>query len=353
MSAVDAEKILPADELWWYWSVLAATHQSVGNWHCRLIEDFVLAHDEPGGSWAKMQRFRGGRAVLWGRDVDSEDDALSNGVDVLSQVPVWAITPLVEQSVNVDGVGFVAWFQHGEWDTSTPDFDDGSDLILQVVSDIGAVAAEAKRVHPPVILDLLPRVIDDARNGVLGADTFRTYLGGTSGNPEYGRLMLIDALQLSDPTVNTSLREHLRAEIHSQMQASLEIAGRKVAERPSVLVQWSRVAGLDFAFEHSVLIENGRTIGAPSNVRLPEQYATTLTNVLRRLHHDEAAEESGAWLFARVAYDGKRITCDRAYDSWPSWFKVTRTSQGPSLEGLHWEMEQRTPPWKPAWSSLL
>lgn len=349
---MDVERLVPAEELWWYWSVLAATHQSIGNWHCRLIDDGVLAHDEPNGSWARMQRFRGGRAVLWGRDVGSRGDALSHGVDVLDQVPVWAASQPVEHSVQADGVGFVAWFHHGEWDTSTPDFDDGSDLLFQSLTDLDAVAREAARVHPSAATELLPGVIEDASSGVLLADAFRSYLGG-AGDAEVGRLMLIDAQQLSDPSANSSLRELVRAEIHGQMQVSTDIPGRSVPDRPTILVLWARVAAPNFPFEHAVLVEHGRLVTAPGNRRLPDKVGGTLGNLLKQLHKDEAGEESGAWLFARVTYDGTRISFERAFDSWPPWFPSGQVSQGPTLEALRWEMDQRSAGWRPAWASLL
>ena len=75
--------------------------------------------------------------------------------------------------------------------------------------------------------------------------------------------------------------------------------------------------------------------------------------MLRSLHGEEAGDDSGAWLFARVTSDGVVVTFDRAFDSWPEWYRTTHGSQGPTLEDLAWEMEQRKPHWRPAWASLL
>ena len=92
---------------------------------------------------------------------------------------------------------------------------------------------------------------------------------------------------------------------------------------------------------------------APTNTALPPLAVRTLTNVLRALQREEAAEESGAWLFVRVWSDGSMLSFDRAFDSWPEWYQVRHATQGPSLDDLAWEMAQRTPAWRPAWSSLL
>ena len=81
----------------------------------------------------------------------------------------------------------------------------------------------------------------------------------------------------------------------------------------------------------------------PLNTPLPEAAEHTLTNVLRSLHTEEASEDSGAWLFARVVSDGVVISFDRAFDSWPRWYPIAHVSQGPALEDLAWEMAQRQP----------
>jgi hypothetical protein len=101
------------------------------------------------------------------------------------------------------------------------------------------------------------------------------------------------------------------------------------------------------------MVMRDRIIPAPTNTRLPAPVVRTLTNVVGSLHRDEASEESGAWLFARVTSDGVMVRFDRAFDSWPDWFQVHHASDGPSLEDLAWEMGQRTPQWRPAWASLL
>ena len=61
----------------------------------------------------------------------------------------------------------------------------------------------------------------------------------------------------------------------------------------------------------------------------------------------------GAWLFARVTSDGIAVRLERAFDSWPAWHQVSAPGEGPSMEDLAWEMQQRSPAWRPAWASLL
>lgn len=353
MAAVDPKNLEPAADLWWFWAVLAATHQAIGNKVCDLDPgQHVLRVDSPGGSWVRMQRIRGGRAVLWGRDVDSEDDALSHGTDVLAGVPGWAVTEPVEQAVHVDGVGFLAWHDRAAWQTSTPNLEDGADWLLEPLLDIGAIAREVRLVHQGALIDVLPRVVADARAAALTPQTFGNYLHG-DGDAVLGHALLVAAREEAEPATHHSAHDALRVQIHEQMKATPDTEGRKVAARPAVLARWARVAAPDFAFEHAVMVERGRLIGATDNPPLPDRLGLTLTNVLQQLHLEEAHEDSGAWLFARVSFDGSRVSFDRVFDGWPSWFRVPRAVQGPSLEGLSWEMDQRTDPWRPAWASLL
>ena len=123
--------------------------------------------------------------------------------------------------------------------------------------------------------------------------------------------------------------------------------------RPPALVQWSRINGPGVPFEYAVMAVRDRITPAPTNTRLAAPAERTLTNVLRNLHSQEASEQSGAWLFARVTSDGVVVRLDRAFDSWPAWYQVQHASEGPSLDDLAWEMRQRDPLWQPAWASLL
>jgi hypothetical protein len=147
-----------------------------------------------------------------------------------------------------------------------------------------------------------------------------------------------------------AVRDRLQQQIHQQMRQSGE-AVRHVAQRPALLVRWARIADLGFPFENAVMNERGRLVPARTNVPLPSPYDATLANLFQQLLGEETDQDSGAWLFARVSYDGAQATLDRSYDSWPTWFRSR--SEGPTLAGLAWEMAQRTPAWRPAWASLL
>ena len=123
--------------------------------------------------------------------------------------------------------------------------------------------------------------------------------------------------------------------------------GRRAGAGPRPAPPGWLEAGIDF--EHVVLVDQGELVATAVDPRLNETLLVSLTNVLKELHRDEAGEESGAWLAARVKVAAGRITLDRAFDSLPSWFN----GKGPTLRALTWEMKQRSTAWRPAWATLL
>lgn len=315
------------EDLWWSWTVAAAGQAARGEDGIGLdTAEHVLRLATRDGSWVRMQRFRGGRAVLWGRWTDSSDDATTRSMDPLGGVPAWALSDAV--IADADEIGFLAWWRRGEWDTSTPVDDPGSVRLLQSVLSSDPKAVRLARHGEPALTDYLPEGDHDAAMDLVGR-----------------------ARSCAEPATQRTIRTLLLDQIHQQMRQTREV-GRMLTARPPVLVQWSRVHRLRLPFEYAVRTERVNLIPGLGVGRLPEPATASLHNVLRRLYAEEAGEESGAWLFARVTYDGATIAFDRAFDSWPGWFE-TVDDPGPGLPLLRWEMEQRSPEWRPAWASLL
>ncbi len=322
---VEPEDLPGADDLWWSWVVLAALHRAAGDDACRFDPgDLVLALDHPDGGWLRMRRTHRSRAVLWGRSTL----APAHHPDPRRDVPDWALSDATEDCRPA----FVAWYSHGEWDTSTNGADEGALHLLR----------------PLLTVD--PRIVELARHGKLTEDELASYANGD--RLEAAAELVLAAAADAPPVWAGSVRARLRDQIHDQMREAPE-ADRMLMRRPPILVQWSRVNGPAIPFEHAVMAVRNRFREAPTNTRLPEPAQRSLANVLRSLHSEEASEDTGAWLFARVTSDGVVVSFDRAFDSWPDWYRTTHVSQGPSLEDLAWEMEQRHPRWRPAWASLL
>jgi hypothetical protein len=322
---VEPEELPGADDLWWSWVVLAALHRAVGDDACRLdSHTLVLSLDQPDGAWLRMRRTHGTRAVVWGRSALAPE---GHG-DARREVPDWALSDATEDCRP----SFVAWYSHGEWDTSTNVVDEGAVHLLR----------------PLLTVD--PRIVELSRLGKLTPYELASYANGDRLEEAAD---LVAAASAEPPPVSSgSVRDRLRDQLHDQMRDAPEV-DRMLMRRPPALVQWSRVNGPGIAFEHAVMAVRHRLQSAPTNTPLPDTTRQSLGNVLRTLHAEEAGEDSGAWLFARVASDGVVITFDRAFDSWPEWYRITHVSQGPTLDDLAWEMGQRKPQWRPAWASLL
>lgn len=334
-------ELLPAPtDLWWSATADAALARAGAPTAAatRLEERaLVLACEQADGSWLRMQRCRGGRYVLWGRS----PAAVSAPGDVRREAPDWALSEATDEGRPT----FVAWFAHGEWD---------------------AVTAEGELVHrllrPWLSVD--PRLARLAAEGRLGTESLRgmvgtaahpgkvTSPGGAEADLRAAAALLERARSTPGHAARGSVRSRLLDQVHHQMREATE-SDRMLLQQPPELVRWARAHAPDSSFEHAVILRRGVMLPAPTNTALPRSVRDTLDNVLRQLHRQEAAEEHGAWLFARVCCDRGLARLDRAFDHWPGWWRAAHSAQGHSLAELAWEIDQRRPSWRPSWSSLL
>jgi hypothetical protein len=309
---MEADDLASADDLWWSWAVLADTGRLPEGATTELdTEEHVLRY-RLGGSWACMQRISGGRAVLWGRVADARSDAVTARIDVLAGAPDWAASDAVWRSIGEARPGFLAWCSRDGWDTSTTGMFDG-------VVDLLAPLARAD-----------PHLVAAARSG----DT--------------DSVLLKEAQGTARVAAQGTIRNRLREQIHRQMRDTVD-RDRGLPVRPTLLARWARIAEPPLPFEHVVTVEEGQLVAATDDPPLPASAVQSLTNVLHELYRAEAADDSGAWIAARVRFDGVRITLERAFDSLPWWY----AGAPPTLHALSWEMRQRSPDWRPAWATLL
>lgn len=310
---MEADDLASADDLWWSWAVLADTHRLPEGAGGGLDADEHTLHYRLGQSWVSMQRIGGGRAVLWGRVADAAQDAVTERVDVLAGAPDWARSDAVWRSIRLVRPGFLAWYSRDGWDTSTTGMFDG---VVALISPL---------------LRADPRLVAAARAG------------------ETDSVLLREARGVAHVAAQGTVRNRLKVQIHRQMRDTCE-RDRGLPERPTLLARWARIAEPRLPFEYTVLVDGeGQLVPVSDAPALPEAALTSLTNVLHELHRAEAGDDSGAWIAARVRFDGGRITLDRAFDSLPAWYAGT----GPTLRALTWEMQQRSRRWRPAWASLL
>ena len=324
---MEPEDLPEPEDLWWSWVVLAALHRSTGDKSCWLDADTGVLHLEAAdGSWIRMQRSLGSRATLWGRSALAPDDPADAG----REAPDWAVSDATRDRTP----SFLAWHAHGEWDTSSPCEDEGAVHLLR----------------PMLTVD--PRAVESLRRPGAGAQTLERWTDGPHLDEAAELLRRAAHAAGASGPAGGAVQARLREQVHQQMRESREL-DRMLIQRPPTLVQWSRVNGPRVPFEHAVMVVRHDLRPAATNTPLAPHALRTLSNVLAILHREESAEESGAWLFARVWHDGRLLSFDRAFDAWPPWFQVRHVSQGPSLPDLAWEMKQRSPQWRPAWARLL
>jgi len=314
----------PAD-LWWSWVFLAALHRASDDPGCGFDPDHGVLHlTSTDGSWIRMQRVLRTRTTLWGRSAHAPPAP----PDARHGAPDWAVT----DATLTRRPSFMAWHAHGEWDHSSPADDAGAVHLLRP------------------ILTVDPEAVAAIRGGATDSATLAPWVDGPHLE-EAAELVRLAAT--GSPTRRLgAVRSRLRDQIHQQMHDAPE-RDRMLIQRPPGLVRWARVNGPGVPFEYAVMALRDRMSTSPYNSRLPESTVRSLGNVLGSLHREEAGTESGAWLFARVSSDGTLVSFDRAFDSWPAWYRVGHPGEGPGLEDLSWEMDQRAREWRPAWASLL
>lgn len=309
---MEADDLASADDLWWSWAVLADTGRLPEGATTDLDTDEHVLTYRLGESTASMQRIGGGRAVLWGRIAGAARDAVTGRIDVLAGAPDWARSDAVYRSIRASRPGFLAWYSRDGWETSTTGMFEGVvDLLVP-------------------LLRADPRLVAAARAGATDSSLLQAARG------------------VAHVAAQGSIRKRLRDQIHRQMRDAPE-RDRSLPPRPTLLARWARITDPHVAFEHVVVVDQGELVPVTEASHLPAPALQSLVNVLNELHRAEAGEESGAWIAARVRFDGTRIALDRAFDSLPSWY----AGDGPSLRALSWEMQQRSRSWRPAWATLL
>lgn len=324
---MDVDDLPPADRLWWPFAVLVAlaTVRGDDGWSFDARHQ-QLTRNVPDGGWLRMQRLYGGRAVLWASSSGPGTETGPSPRSSWTGIPGWATSDAVHDWLHYHGATFVAWHSRHGWDTATPS-----------VSPDAALA-------PLLDADLPEALIDAAAAGTVDATMLAQLV---DGDPTDALDLLRSARHEAAP-VQGAVRTFLANEIRAQMLHTRD-RDRLLHQRPAQLVRWARIANVPAGFHHAVHQQGNGLDAAPGNTPLAAQFLLTLTNVLESLHREEATDQGGAWLFARVGYDGLNLGFDRRFDGRPYWY----VGAGPTLDTLADEMARRHPAWRPAWAALL
>lgn len=317
---VDVDALPHPDELWWPFAVRAAVAHAQGDRTWRHDTRHTMLRHDDGAVRLRMHRIQGERAVLWGTWPDHRATSTWTGI------PGWATSDVVQNGLRRDGATFVVWHTRHGWDTATP----GADL-----------AGPVDRLLEPVLPQPLLTAVASGRADQVLLDPL---LDGADAGPA---LRVLEATAREEPP-GAGVRRLLAAEVRAQMRMTRD-RERVLPQRPVPLVRWARIADLSWGFQYAVHLQDDHLEPARGNSPLPEQFRLTLHNVLERLHVEEATDEGGCWLFARVRWDGVSVHLDRVFDGRPAWYE----DDGPTLETLATEMDRRHPAWRPAWTRLL
>lgn len=323
---MDVEELPHADDIWWPFAVRAALDTAAhrDTWRYDAAER-LLRYDGPDGTRLRMQRLYGGRMVLWGTHPDPRRAALTSW----SGIPGWATSDAVHGWLQRIGATFVLWHYRDGWDSATTGPQPDEPLALLLDND-----------------DLPPRLLAAAAAGHATAEDLAPLLDdATDPAPA---LALLTAAHVDGPPAQGAVRMLLATEIQAQMRITQD-RERNLPQRPAVVVRWARVAEPPPGFTFSMHQQDGGLGPALGNSPIAEQFRLTLVNVFEQLHAEEASETSGAWLFARLSFDGRNVHFERAFDGRPWWYE----DDGPTLRTLAAEMRRRSREWRPAWSGLL
>jgi hypothetical protein len=318
---VDLDALPEADQLWWHFAILAAVGISgTGEQRFSHEPDNQVLTYTGDTTQVSMQRLYNGRVVLWGRAENGEATGEWAGI------PGWATSDAVHDSLDKMGATFLLWHARDGWESATTDPELATVLAPILDSGIDADFIAAARSGS----------LEDDRLSAMGA----------------GDLVLahnvLKAASGEAPPIQGTVRHLLALEIEAQMRRTRD-RDRLLPQRPVPLVRWTTVAKPPAGFTYAVRASGGGLIRMNDFVpRLPVEALHSLSNVLDQLYLDETTETGGAWLYARVRFNGVQAHLDRAFDSRPLW-----ASQALSLEELTDEMDRRDIGWRPAWASLL
>ncbi|MGI5164196.1 hypothetical protein ACQEU3_07545 [Spirillospora sp. CA-253888] len=330
-----------------------------------------LRRDDVGNGWWGMAWVEGGRAVLFGYDVDySRTRDLNPPLDLLAGGPDWLPWEWLHEVMrDAETLAYVYWWDGSSWSrTAYPEgmrdgLTYGADYVedsffehadqersgevsgvLSRLSSAVAAGAVDRAVLEPVV-DLLAEGGDVetalAIAAALGAapGSARPEIPAGRGEPADRRVPLID-------------HDHVAGAIGVAMRAATELERPAPAAGPALerLVEWLRGSGDtavtvawagDRALSRSFLSSSG-------------QWSDEHPAELLRAWRGEDGAERGRWLYARIVLTGDQASVERAYDHTPPWWEGgAMPSLTHMLEPLRGEMHARAPQWRPGWAELL
>ncbi|MFF5229655.1 MBL fold metallo-hydrolase [Dactylosporangium sp. NPDC000521] len=338
-----------------------------------LTADGLRMRDIGNGWWALLP-VTGGRAVLYGLDLDnSEIELCREPVDLLAGGPAWLPWPRLQALLASEVIGFMYWWDGAAWSRALypPDLrEDGCRILLEEAATALASAVEqltdssADRQH---VLARL-RAAAHSRTADLALFAAVEHARTSAQEPAIDPGTALEAATRAGLTPGGTWPEHPAGDGEpagrtvpfngpDQHAALVERVMRSAPEQPRpapadgdalrdltarLRADGTAVLTVQCGPRHrtSFSTESGQVSGA-------------LADLVTALREADADPDSGRWLYLRVDVTGPSATVQRAYDHVPDWWRPPYPSVGVPLLLLREEIAGRTEQWRPQWTALL
>ncbi|MFC9977614.1 hypothetical protein ACFVH6_42610 [Spirillospora sp. NPDC127200] len=330
-----------------------------------------LRREDVGNGWWGMAWIEGGRAVLFGYDVDHSDTRDRHPpLDLLAGGPDWLPWEWLDEVMrDAETLAYVYWWDGSSWSrTPYPEgmrdglaygADDVEDSFFERAdgdrwSEVSGVLARLSSAVAGGAVDraVLEPVVDLLEEGgdVEAALTMAAALGATPGSTR--PRIAAGRGEPADRRVHLIDHDHVASAIGVAMRAASELERPAPVPGPALerAAEWLRGSG-DTAV--TVARAGSRTL-AGAYIASTGKWLDADAAELLQAWRDEDDAEQGRWLYARIMLTGDQVTVERAYDHAPPWWEGGPVpTLARMLDSLREEMRARAPQWRPDWAELL
>lgn len=326
-----------------------------------------IEYDDGGGNWATLVRYPDDHAVLFGWDRNGDSEYDGEPYDPLAEAPRWVpITELNPQVLTGD-VGFVRWWDEGEWHRAPPELDDGLEaclgdlcnadtfalacIDLEVFDEDSDTAPEktVHTLHAAAEQNTLDRPALDVLSSVEPAarDEAFAFLQATSVT----RGCHIPTEPYPVPASAPRQRRRITEFVHANALAvAMRAATELPREPPPPTAELARVLN-EITAQTTGPIDKAYRVTDNAVASVADPRNRLEVRDLWQLRAAEAAEH-GRWLFIRFHTEDGQLVVDRAYDHWPTWYLVSPCSPDLFRSDIVTELAARPPRWRPGWAPI-
>ncbi|GAB3834845.1 hypothetical protein ACFPIJ_10995 [Dactylosporangium cerinum] len=326
-----------------------------------------------GNGWWGLLPVTGGRAVLYGLDLDnSEIEMCREPVDLLAGGPAWLPWSWLQALLaGAEPVGFVYWWDGTEWSRAPYPAElreDGCPFLLEDSVRALAEAAEQLTTDPAGRQQLLARLRAAARDRTAGLALFAAVEQARTSTrePAIDPDTALAAAARAGLTPGSTWPEHPAGDGEpagrtvpfngpDQQAGLVERVMRDAPEQPRPATDGDALRDLAAQLRSDgvdvLTVQWGPQYRTAFRTESGLQVTGPLADLVPALREADAAPDSGRWLYLRVDVTGPDAAVQRAYDHAPGWWQPSYPTV--SLALLREETAARTERWRPLWTALL